>query len=258
MKKLIVAPSKGIFKWKEFADMKQSLQNSDYPFDETLVLVKNLYDCIRKKILSQIRYPSILFVAPSASRRNIIPSIFAELIQIDFNNRCIILNQDMSFASCSNFYQSKNRLLATDELLTPVDFYFSNLDTLREYLNRQIPIFIIDDICSTGETVVNLRKRLEQLSIPIKGIVVMISKSDYFISKGKLKLFANQIKQHPRYVEQANALEQDMEIYLDGYLPNKFTRIRQLIDPEFPDCIDKALNVIRTGANLYRKIGLDT
>ncbi len=256
MKKLVVAKT-WVEHWKEFAETKLSLQKKGYPMDETLIFVKNIYDTARKKILPQIKYPSILFVVPSASGQNIIPSIFAELIRIDFSNKCTILNQDMTFARCNYYYESKNRRIQSDKLSTPVDFTLSNLDVLKEYVNTNIPFFIVDDICCTGETVVNLRKRLEQNGIPVKGIVAMVSRRDSFIEKRELREFIYLIKRNPAYLTKTNAIKKDVETYLSGYLPNKLSKTRQLINPEFPDQIDKAVDTIRAGAALYRQIGLD-
>jgi|SRR6218665_298739 len=154
---------------------KRSLQKQQYPIDRCLRFCDYFME-VQENIISEITPETLLIPVPSTSGKNKLPGYFANQIA-DLRNCSIIDNNAVKtgkrdVAKTWGEAKNANSLEYRNFRFAP---YVLNDKLLAECKEKSYEkILLIDDMITTGETVVNLSKQLEANGLKVNAAFGMV------------------------------------------------------------------------------------
>lgn len=233
---------------------KKELSEEGYPVDKTFEAVKDYY-LKAKKQFSTIPNKAHLFVMPSTSGKNIIPLILAKMIQADKPGITLHNVGPDKVSVPVHIMESKNKGRYADQMEDKREFQIKDgagLDALKGKKN----VYLIDDLVSTGESSIVMKKSLEQKGVKLTGVVAALSSDRSFARERDLeRLYEYLNKQKPQEMS-SKKLKEDITEVFGGFPRRKLTGFE--IDlhrkKEFKESKKLAFDYIRENADYYRSL----
>lgn len=171
---------------KSFRRKKEELADQNYPLTKVLPLVEHVHNTIKDNYINLIKKDDLLITVPSTSGKNIIPLVFAKLIQKETGATIV----PPHYIVKSQLSESKNNLNLKHRIQDQVDYSF-NKQALYRYQNKNC--FIVDDLLATGDNSIRLSKYLQQLKIYPKGLINLYNVTTRFPTDRDLERCATKI-----------------------------------------------------------------
>jgi hypoxanthine phosphoribosyltransferase len=221
----------------EIKEEKIKIYESGYNEPDVINFINKFY----KKIL--IPPNSLIITVPSTSRKNTIPIIFANRIKQD-NPTCTIVHDGIE---TTHFIEAKKSLKNRNN--NTINFYFTDKEKILK-VSKNKSVFICDDITSTGESMINLKSKLLEIGIEVKGYINLVCGDKAYASKRDLERLYERLEP---YTENKKELKEDINDCFNGYLRRKMYRIEQNIKKGNES---NYINSIKESANNQRKFNL--
>lgn len=207
-------------------DTKLYLREREFPLLETKVFIDYFFGRQEKLIQQAVDSNTLLISVPSTSGINFLTSYFAERIQS--LTRCTFIHDIGIYAKHEVEAKSTKKLVT--RVKNPIA-YWVKLDHLFSVWRPNQSVVLIDDIISTGESVINLGKQLTALGIPIHGIAALMPFSARYPSQEELhKFIINLAKNAALTTSEVAALKPKIDVVFGEYLYKRLKREKGSID----------------------------
>ncbi|NJN27767.1 MAG: phosphoribosyltransferase [Cyclobacteriaceae bacterium] len=235
---------------------KEQIKNKEIPPEEVKAILYNYYQELRSKII-QLPQGSGLFVMPSTSGKNIIPLYLSALIIKDrpditsYNTADkLVTNEAIKERKIKDNYKEK--------IKDPTKFKIHDQATIFNSLQKEKNVFILDDIVSTGESAITLKRQLENRGVKIEGIVALKAQEKYLTRTSDMeRLYKMILERADPILIQSKELQQHIFDNFAGYprrkenlFENNFQKHTILSNPEF------ALKFLKSGSDHHKSLGI--
>ncbi|MDJ1497578.1 zeta toxin family protein [Cytophagaceae bacterium DM2B3-1] len=209
----------------EYRNIKAELIEAKFPPILTNKTITPYYEKVKEKWVNGVEKNAILIVVPSSSGKNLMPNFLAErLIQ----DRSDLTKLDASIQVLHKG-ESKALLHYIDKVKDMRQFKLSvqAVEKLTEAQQQSRPIYIIDDLLTSGGSVVSLKSEIEKHGLKVNGILNIMSKSTYPTSK-ELGVWFSQIEKFvPDTIhaskQKLNEFKKDFQYIFEQHPRHKFT-----------------------------------
>lgn len=234
---------------KSFKEEKTALKEQGYPLLETLNYSRDLYLKVKDKILKALPENAKLFIVPTTSGVNKIPVLLAKLIQMDRPD-IRFFNGNMGFAKPGFATEAKHNMEPHKRAEEPIRYRLNQLNDLKSRIDNK-GVYILDDVITTGESVVNLRKQLEHNGIKVNGYIALVaSDKNYVRDRDKERMTEKLISNVPE--QERDKFKKNINTYLDGYFRQKSNKIERSLRNE--KSIIRAIDTINKSARNIKQL----
>lgn len=151
-----------------FRDEKMNLRALDYPVEFTKQLAQAYYSRIQEYFKHCDRN-TVIVPVPSSTRRNPFPVLLAHLIAADYG--CTVLPSQL--IKLTTIGECKRKLTLARRNEHPVQYEIA-AEEINRYTRRRT-VLLVDDVLSTGESIIKLQKTLTKANIRVAGLAALVT-----------------------------------------------------------------------------------
>ena len=243
-------PEKG--EMAELRARKKELSQAGYPMSATAQLAQELYEKSKTQ-LSKIPDGAAVIVMGSTTGKNTIPYLLAKQLQGDKPSVTLYNTMGKYVALPSHRGEGKHKTNYQDRLTDQRSYHIYQGPEL-EKLKKEPKVVILDDVISTGESSVVLKKQLEKQGVKVQSLVAPLVASRTMSTERDIERLTDRLlKDKPEKLNERD-FRQDIKTYFEGFPRRKLTSFETDLSRKLKD--NKALRyqLISQGADYYRSL----
>ncbi len=243
---------------KDFRTFKNEFYKGNISLGELEIKAIELYSGISQKI-NNLPLNALLIEMPSGSGRNIIPKELFKEIKKHRHDLNIINDEDSWFIRVLSVLESKTKSRYDQRINDLKNFEIIN-NKFYAAAKASQNNYIIDDVLSTGDTAVLLKRILEKNGVKVNGIIAGKTNEVKTTSARDMeRIYARLVTtQHPKYLPKGTELQKVIVDNFTGFPRRKATnfeidlfRNKYLLEPGF------AVKYLEKTSSLYRALKID-